>query len=162
MSLQQISFRGFANPVDPTPAELRAWAYHPDIDDAAAHAAGLGPAGRQRPRSSGTLLDLALDVNCPARRFALHCLYIYAADGIRTRFRAHPKRRLRRLVEQAEEDGDDLLVTWAHNTRVLLARPDLFDYRDWCEGGLVRAPRRLRTPPALPGPRPAGGLTPAR
>src|SRR2546430_5990211 len=26
---QQV-FRGFANPVDPTPAELRAWAYHPD------------------------------------------------------------------------------------------------------------------------------------
>ena len=23
-------FRGFTNPVDPTPAELRAWAYHPD------------------------------------------------------------------------------------------------------------------------------------
>ena len=30
MSLQQVAFRGFANPVDPTPAELRAWAYHPD------------------------------------------------------------------------------------------------------------------------------------
>ena len=29
MSVQQV-FRGFANPVDPTPAELRAWAYHPD------------------------------------------------------------------------------------------------------------------------------------
>ena len=30
MSVQQVAFRGFANPVDPTPAELRAWAYHPD------------------------------------------------------------------------------------------------------------------------------------
>jgi hypothetical protein len=154
VSLQQISFRGFANPVDPTPAELRAWAYHPDMMTL-----------QQMPqdwdllvandRVVGTLLDLALDTNCPARRFALHCLYIYAADSIRTKFRAHPKRKLRRLVEQAEEDGDDLLVTWAHNTRVLLARPDMFDYRDWCEGGLVRAPRRLRTPPALPAPRPS-------
>ena len=30
MSVQQDAFKGFANPVDPTPAELRAWAYHPD------------------------------------------------------------------------------------------------------------------------------------
>jgi hypothetical protein len=26
--------------------------------------------------------------------------------------------------------------------------PELFDYRDWCEGGLVRQPRRLRPPTA--------------
>jgi hypothetical protein len=154
VSLQQISFRGFANPVDPTPAELRAWAYHPDMMTLQ-HMPQDWDLLVANDRVVNTLLDLALDTNCPARRFALHCLYIYAADSIRTKFRAHPKRKLRRLVEQAEEDGDDLLVTWAHNTRVLLARPDMFDYRDWCEGGLVRAPRRLRTPPALPGPRPA-------
>jgi hypothetical protein len=46
-------------------------------------------------------------------------------------------------VEQAEEYGDELMVTWAHNSRVLLAKPDLFDYHDWCEGGLVRQSRRL-------------------
>ena len=94
-------------------------------------------------RLIGTLFELALDPTCPARRFALHCLYIYAADGIRTNFRAHPKRRLRKLVEQAEQDGDEQLRIWAHNTRVLLAQPGLFDYHDWCEGGLVRNPRRL-------------------
>ena len=32
---------------------------------------------------------------------------------------------------------------WAHNSRVLLARPELFDYHDWCEGGLVRRHRRI-------------------
>jgi hypothetical protein len=153
VSLQQVAFRGFANPVDPTAAELRAWAYHPD----AVKLQAMPPDWDllvADDRLVGTLLDLALDVNCPARRFALHCLYIYAADAIRTRFRAHPKRRLRKLVEQAEEDGDEILKTWAHNTRVLLAVPDLFDYRDWCEGGLVRKPRRLKAPAALPGARP--------
>ena len=65
------------------------------------------------------------------------------ADGIRTDFRAHPKRRLRKLVEHAEEHGDEAMVTWAHNVRMLLARPTLFRYHDWCEGGLVRQPRRL-------------------
>jgi hypothetical protein len=29
---------------------------------------------------------------------------------------------------------------------MLIAMPDLFDYRDWCEGGLVRTPRRLKRP----------------
>jgi hypothetical protein len=152
--VQQVAFRGFANPVDPTPAELRAWAYHPDMIKLQA----MPPDWDllvSNDRLVGTLLDLALDTNCPARRFALHCLYIYAADAIRTRFRAHPKRKLRKLVEQAEDDGDEVLETWAHNTRLLLAVPELFDYRDWCEGGLVRTPRRLKRPSAVPAPQPA-------
>jgi hypothetical protein len=155
VSVQQAAFRGFANPVDPTGAELRAWAYHPDI----VKLQNMPPdwdllvAG---DRLINTIFDLALDTKCPARRFALHCLHIYAADAIRTKFRAHPKRKLKRLVEQAEDDGDELLGTWAHNTRMLLAMPDLFDYRDWCEGGLVRHPRRLKPPPAaIPASRPA-------
>jgi len=153
VSVQQVAFRGFANPVDPTPAELRAWAYHPD----AVKLQSMPPDWDllvASDRLIGVLFDLALDVKCPARRFALHCLYIYAADSIRTKFRAHPKRRLRKLVEQAEADGDDILSVWAHNTRVLLAMPELFDYRDWCEGGLVRGPRRLKAPAAIPAPRP--------
>ena len=154
MTLQQVSFRGFANPVDPTPAELRAWAYHPESIrlQAMPNDWDLLVAN---DRLIGHLFNLAMDPRCPARRFALHCLYIYAADAIRTKFRAHPKRRLRRLVEQAEDDGDELLEMWAHNTRVLLALPELFDYHDWCVGGLVRTPRRLKTPTVVPAPRAA-------
>ncbi|ROT33740.1 hypothetical protein [Micromonospora sp. HM5-17] len=142
MSVQDPTFRGFANPVDPSPAELRAWAYEPDSV----------PLETMPPDwdllVSGdhlitTLFDLAMDPSCPARRFALHCLYIYAADGIRTKFRAHSRRRLRKLVEQAERNGDEPMLIWAHNTRVLQSRPELFDYHDWCEGGLVRQSRRL-------------------
>jgi hypothetical protein len=135
-------FRGFANPVDPTPAELRAWAYQPDT--ALLHT--LPPDWDlllASDRLIGTLFDIAVDQSCPARRFALHCLYIYAADGIRTNFRAHPRRRLRKFVENAERVSDEMLVVWAHNVRMLLARPELFDYQDWCEGGLVRSPRRI-------------------
>lgn len=142
MALQQSAFSGFANPVDPSPGELRAWAYNPDVV----------PLQTMPPdwdllvsgdRLVPTLFELAMDRACPARRFALHCLYIYAADGIRTQFRAHPKRRLRKLVQQAEQLGDDPMKTWAHNSRVLLAKPDLFEYHDWCEGGLVRSGKRL-------------------
>ncbi len=142
MTLQQAAFQGFANPVDPTPAELRGWAYNPDerVLSTMPPDWDLLVSG---DRLIGTLFELAMDPACPARRFALHCLYIYAADGIRTDFRAHPKRKLRKFVEQAEDGGDDPLITWAHNTRMLLARPELFQYHDWCEGGLVRQPRRI-------------------
>jgi hypothetical protein len=140
--VQQGEFHGFANLADPSPTELKHWAYHPD-----------SVALRTMPpdwdlivasdRLIGAIVEIAFDRECPARRFALHCLHIYAADAIRTNFRAHPRRRLRKLVGQAENDGDEPLKHWAHNTRMLLARPELFDYHEWCEGGLVRNPRRL-------------------
>lgn len=142
MSAPSTVFRGFANPVDPTHSELRTWAYAPSsvpLSDMPADW-DLLLAGDHLVL---TLFELSMDVDCPARRFTLHCLYIYAADAIRTGFKAHPRRRLRKLVEEAEGDGDTLMKNWAHNTRVLLARPDLFDYHDWCEGGLVRQGRRL-------------------
>ena len=142
MSVQPATFRGFANPVDPTPAELRAWAYHPDAVPLESMPADFDLL-LATDDLAGTLFDLAMDRQCPARRFALHCLYIYAADSVRTDFRAHPKRRLRKLVEEAEDHGDEMLDVWAHNTRVLIARPELFEYHDWCEGGLVRSPRKL-------------------
>ena len=142
MSVQQSAFTGFANPVDPTPAELRAWAYQPESVTLESMPLDwdLLVAG---DHLIGTLAELALDPRCPARRFTLHCLYIYAADAIRTNFRAHPKRRLRKLVEQAERDGDELNRQWAYNSRMLIARPELFDYHEWCEGGLVRNPRKI-------------------
>jgi len=143
VSVQQASFRGFGNPVDPSPEELRAWAYSPDrvpLDTLPWDWDLLVSSG---DRLISTVFEIAMDPRCAARRFALHCLHIYAADGVRTHFRAHPRRRLKKLVEQAESDGDGIMTTWAHNTRMLIARPELFDYHDWCEGGLVRRPRRL-------------------
>lgn len=142
MSLQESTFRGFANPVDPSPAELRAWAYRPDSVplESMPQDWDLLVSGDQLIM---TLFDLALDPSCPARRFALHCLYIYAADGIRTGFRAHPRRRLSKLLKQAERQGDELMAAWAHNCRILMANPERFDYHEWCEGGLVRQARRL-------------------
>jgi hypothetical protein len=142
VSVQQSAFHGFANPVDPSSAELRAWAYQPDSVplESMPQDWDLLVSG---DRLIMTLFELAMDRSCPARRFALHCLYIYAADGIRTDFRAHPKRRLRKLIEQAEQLGDEQMAIWAHNSQVLQTRPELFNYHDWCEGGLVRESRRL-------------------
>ncbi len=142
MSVQQEAFRGFQNPVDPTPGELRAWAYRPDSVRLESMPVDWDLLV-SNDRLITTLFELAFDPECPARRFALHCLYIYAADAVRTNFRAHPKRRLRKFVDQADERGDTLMTTWSHNVRALQTHADLFEYHDWCEGGLVRNPRRL-------------------
>lgn len=136
------TFAGFANPAEPQSQELRTWAYHPDSV----------PPDQLPPqwdvqiatdRLISTLFSLALDSTCPARRFAIHCLYVYAARGVTDQFRQQSKRQLRQLVEYAERRGDDPLRIWAHNTRVLLACPQMFREADWYEGGLARNPRRL-------------------
>jgi hypothetical protein len=142
LELRPESFGGFSSLVDPPPEEIRAWAYRPDSVQLETMPLDWDLLVAN-DRLVGTMFELALDPQCPARRFALHTLYIYAADTIRTKFRAHPWRRLRKFVEQAEEQGDQPLTTWAHNVRTLQSQPDLFSYHDWCEGGLVRDPRRL-------------------
>jgi hypothetical protein len=142
VSVRESGFFGFANPVDPTPDELTAWAYHPDAVplDAMPPDWDLLLAGDVL---APTLFELAMDRACPARRFALHCLYIYAADSVRPNSTAHRRRRMKKFIERAADVGDVSMATWAHNCRILMDRPELFDYGEWCEGGLVRHPRRL-------------------
>ncbi|MGY0230447.1 hypothetical protein PT931_01530 [Longispora urticae] len=141
---EQATFHGFANPVDPTGAEMREWAYHPD----SVSLAGLPPDWDLLVAQDSlipTLYELAADAQCPARRFALHCLYIYTADAVRTDFRAHPKRRLKKMIDRAGGEPDEQLRMWAANAQALISHPELFDYAEWCQGGLVRKPRRLLT-----------------
>jgi hypothetical protein len=145
MSVRESAFTGFANPVDPRPDELQAWAYQPDsvrLDTLPADWDLLLAGDVLAP----TLFELAMDRQCPARRFALHCLYIYAADGVRPNATSQRRRRLRKYVERADEVGDEPMAIWAHNCRALMARPELYEYEDWIEGGLVRHPRRLGVP----------------
>ena len=141
MSVREHIF-SFDNPVDPSADELTTWAYHPEsvpLEQMPADWDLLVAGDVLAP----TLFDLAMDPSCPARRFALHCLYIYAADGIRPKATAQRKRRLRKYIERAEHLGDPPMTTWAHNCRVLMSRPEVFDHHDWFSGGLVRNPRRL-------------------
>ncbi|TWJ11428.1 hypothetical protein LX16_2147 [Stackebrandtia albiflava] len=134
-------FAGFASAVNPTAEELRAWANDP--------AAGPPQIAAQWDLLLAddplmpTLVELAADPMCPKRTFALHCLYLYAADAVRTGFRAHPRRRVRRLLEQAAATQDAWVLLWVHNTKALISDPELFDYKEWCQGGLARRPRRL-------------------
>lgn len=142
MSVRESTFPGFANPVDPRPQELHAWAYQPDsipLDSMPPDWDLLIAGDVLAP----TLFELAMDRQCPARRFALHCLYIYAAEGARPNATSQRRRRLKKYIQRAEEVGDEPVAVWAHNCRVLISHPEVYDYEDWIEGGLVRHPRRL-------------------
>jgi len=138
---EPVQFAGFASAVNPTPEELRAWANDPTAGppQIAAQWDLLLADDPLMP----TLVELAADPMCPKRTFALHCLYLYAADAVRTGFRAHPKRKVRKLLDRAESLGDAWVSLWVHNTKALISDPDLFDYKEWCQGGLARRPRRL-------------------
>jgi len=140
--VRETTFFGFTNPVDPRPDEVRAWAYHPDavpLSDMPLDWDLLISGDVLAP----VLFELAMDRQCPARRFAQHCMYIYAAEGVRQNASGQRKRRLKKFLERAEGGGDEPMVIWAHNCRALLSHPELFDYAEWIEGGLVRQPRRL-------------------
>ncbi|MFC4335112.1 hypothetical protein [Salininema proteolyticum] len=134
-------FQGFANPVIPTADEIRSWAMDPEAP---------APEGRQwdlllaEDELMSTWLALAGDPLCPKRSFALHVLYIYSSSAVRTKYRVHSLKRLEKLLTAAEEIGDDYVQLWRGNTRALMSRPKLFQYDDWCNGGLVYRPRRLR------------------
>lgn len=135
-------FYGFDDPVDPRPEELRDWAYHPAAVPLEALPANwdLLIAGDVL---APTLFELAMDRQCPMRGFALHCMYVYAAEGARPNASSQRRRRLRKYVERAGEVGDEPMMIWAHNCRILTSHPELFDYEEWIEGGLARRPRRL-------------------
>lgn len=138
--MSEASFTGFAHPALPTVDEIRAWALDPS---------SVAPEGRQwdltlaTDELADTWLELAADTTCPKRSFALHVLYIYSGDAVRTKFRVHTRKRVDRLLDKAQETGDRYVGLWAANTKALIRQPDLFDYDEWCNGGLVRRPRRL-------------------
>jgi len=135
---------GFDNPVDPQPAELRAWAFNPDAIPLTALPRDwdlLVATDHLAP----TLYQLAVDRHCPARRFALHALYIYAAHTLRHAAQAgrRQRQRLQRLTDDATRYRDEIMRTWAHNCRTLQVHPHVFSVEDWIDGGLARRPRLL-------------------
>jgi len=119
------------NPLDPTEAEIRAWAYEAD---------SLEPMqdwhliiwGEVDP---GLLVELAADPDCPKRSYFLWCLYGRIGDEVRTS-------RLDDLtwatVDRSLTGGEAAVARWAARSTTLRDRPELFNYEDWCGGELAR------------------------
>jgi hypothetical protein len=135
---------GFADPVDPRPDELRAWAYNPASVPASALPSDWDLLVANDTLAT-TLFELAMDPYCPARRFAVHCLHVYAGEALRpsANFSRGRLRRLRHFIDVAARSADEIMQIWAHNCRVLNDHPDVFRPDDWIDGGLTRDPVRL-------------------
>lgn len=119
------------NPVEPTEAEVRAWAYDAD---------SLEPMqdwdliiwGAVDP---GLLVELAADPDCPKRSYFLRCLYGRTGDEVRT---GRLDAGTWDVVDRFIASDDSALSRWAARSMTLRSQPELFEYEDWCGGELAR------------------------
>ena len=80
-------------------------------------------------------VSLAADPACPKKRFFLSCLYLFIGDAVRTNYQVHSKKDVDRLLDYAEDIGDEVIQEWLARSRRLTADPESFEYDLWCWGG---------------------------
>ena len=126
-----------SNPIDPTPADLRLWAYTPDAcyPDEMSQDWDLCVTSF---KNAGSILQFASDVACPNRDFFLRCLYLLAGDCVRTEGGREDIPKLRAFLLRVPLDADRLVRLWVDRTQHLLAHPESFDYELWCCGDFAR------------------------
>lgn len=111
----------FVDVVNPTPAEIRAWAssgaFEP-MEDWDLIIADVG--------NLALLLELAGDQACPARKYFLDSLYCLIGHSDR----ADP--RLLRAAEVARTASDAWIATWGRRVGQVAEHPSGFKRADWC------------------------------
>ena len=125
----------FADPADPTPDEIRAWAKCNDpepMEDWDLVLADL--------RHADLLVELVANEACPSRRYLLTALYGLTGTAVRDGFRAVPQADLEAVLARARATGNAWLQAWADRSSRLIGHPDEFDYAQWCAGGLAKRP----------------------
>jgi hypothetical protein len=106
---------------DPTPDELRRWAYSSapepmmDFDVIVAE-----------PDLLPTLLDLVAEPQCPARRYLLGSLYCLVGHSDL----GDP--RIEAATRQAQVSDDAWLRTWGRRARAVIDHPAARDRAEWC------------------------------
>lgn len=122
-------------PYDPRAEELSEWAYDPsalepvqDWDLTLEHC----------PYES-LYMKFASSSECPKREYFLSLLYLIVGDAVRTRYQARSQDDVERLLSDAERSfPSDWLRLWVKRSRDLIARPETFQYDEWCAGVLAR------------------------
>jgi hypothetical protein len=132
---EMVANSGFEDVVNPTPAEITAWAYSGEPEpmedwDLMLSDLELAP----------LLLELISDSACPSRSYLLGSLYVLTGDAVRTSYRDISQQQLTVLTRQAEALDDPWTSTWAKRTKILMNAPETFVYEAWCGWGLSRTP----------------------
>lgn len=129
------SFGHFAvnDPWNPSSSEIREWAF--DADSLApCEDWDLALSWAQDER---VYLSLASDDSCPKRRFFLSVIYLMVGDAVRSKFNVRSRPIIEGFIALGDEYRHPDIQSWQTRSRRLLANPDLFDYADWCGGGLA-------------------------
>jgi hypothetical protein len=131
-----------SNPIDPTPEDLKLWAYT---------AGAMYPA--EMPEDwdllissfdrASLLLEFASDSSCPNRKFFLQCLYGLVGDSVGSRSTKEVgSRSTKEVVDRAEHlvasvssAAPEDVHLWAARVRHLISDPASYRYEDWDWGG---------------------------
>lgn len=127
-----------SDPLDPTPDDLRRWAYTPDAEypDEMPQDWDLCVATIDRAQ---LLLEFASDAACPTRGFFLGCLYILAGDCVRLEHHQRDLTKLRDILRAVPPTAPKEVLLWAERTNYLIAHPESFEYGKWGWGDLARS-----------------------
>lgn len=126
-----------SNPLDPTPEDLRRWAYAPDAEypDEMPEDWDLCVADIDRV---DMLVELASDAECPNRGFFLGCLYILSGDCVRLERCRHHIPRLKQFMDALPPESPKEVQRWVRRTRHLIAHPESFEYGKWGRGDFAQ------------------------
>jgi hypothetical protein len=123
----------FADEVNPTHAELRAWAAERGAMCPMEDWDLMITAGSENDM---VCLELAAS-DLPNADFFLRCLHIVIGDALRTEWRTRSREEIEGLVAQGAPSANAAVRKWAQAARQVLSRPDTFDAEDWIHGGAV-------------------------
>lgn len=123
------------DPWNPSPHEIRSWAYDPDAVDPCQD----WDLALSWLQDESVYLSLAADDRCPKRRFFLSLLYLMVGDAVRTGFRVKPKPIVMGFIQHGNSYPHPDIIAWQQRSRELIANPKAFEYDAWCGGQLAYA-----------------------
>ncbi|MDB5295286.1 MAG: hypothetical protein JWO31_1269 [Phycisphaerales bacterium] len=120
------------NPWNPSPDEIRQWAYADGVVEPCQDGdLALSWSGHER-----ALLECASDERCPNRSYFVGVLYLIIGDAVRTGFSSKPRPVVEGFVSRGDEYGHADIRRWQQRSRSLLRCPSKFEYEQWCSGVL--------------------------
>jgi hypothetical protein len=123
----------FTDPINPSEAELHAWAYTPGaVEPVRDFDLILESDARDE-----LYLEFAADTDCPQRRYFLSLLYLIVGNAVRSEFQSRDALALEDFVKRVAVTRDPLLQLFVARSRALMAAPETFSYSAWCGGELA-------------------------